>query len=84
LCLTPPLQPHHWGLTLGVHCLQNGLPLDTDVYDLAAWSSVVELSDRSVRGGSVPVRFPDFTQGGWETAKPFTVDGIDLAKMGIA
>ena len=65
-------------------CLQNGLPLDTDVYDLAAWSSVVELSDRSVRGGSVPVRFPDFTQGGWETAKQFTVDGIDLAKMGIA
>ena len=65
-------------------CLQNGLPLDTDVYDLATWSSVVELTDRSVRGGSVPEKFPDFTRGGWETARPFAVEGIDLAKMGLA
>jgi hypothetical protein len=26
------------------YCLQNGLPLDMDVYDLAAWCSVCELS----------------------------------------
>ena len=65
-------------------CLQNGLPLDTDVYDLATWSSLVELTDRSVRNRSRPVDFPDFTRGAWETGKPFTVDGINLAKMGLA
>ncbi len=64
-------------------CLQNGLPLDTNVYDLAAWSSVVELSERSVLAGSAPVEFPDFTRGAWKTAKPFPVVDVDLAKMGV-
>ena len=64
-------------------CLQNGLPLDTDVYDLATWSSVVELTDRSVRARSRAVDFPDFTRGAWKTGKPFAVEGIDLAKMGL-
>ena len=64
-------------------CLQNGLPLDTNVYDLAAWSSVVELSERSVLAGSAPMAFPDFTRGAWKTAKPFPVVDVDLAKMGV-
>ena len=51
------------------YCLQNGLPLDTDVYDLATWGSIVEASDRSVRAGSMPVELPDFTRGGWIAAK---------------
>ena len=63
------------------YCLQNGLPLDTDVYDLAAWSAMVELTERSVDSGSRPVDCPDFTRGAWRTAKPFTVDSIDLAKL---
>jgi hypothetical protein len=52
------------------HCLHNGLPLDISVYDTALWSSVVELSERSVlkRGASVDV--PDFTRGGWKTTAP--------------
>ena len=55
------------------HCLQNGLPLDISVYDTALWSSVVELSERSVlkRGASVDV--PDFTRGGWKTAEPLGI-----------
>jgi hypothetical protein len=55
------------------YCLQNGLPLDIDVYDTALWSSVVELSERSVlkRGGAVDV--PDFTRGGWKTAEPLGI-----------
>ena len=65
-----------------VYCLQNGLPLDTDVYDLAAWSSVVELSERSVNNRSSAVDFPDFTRGGWKTARPFDIVSVDLAKMG--
>jgi len=46
-----------------VECLHRGLPLDMDVYDAAEWSSIVELSEQSVRGGSIPVCIPDFTRG---------------------
>ena len=63
------------------YCLQNGLPLDTDVYDLAAWSAMVELTERSVDANSRPIDCPDFTRGAWRTARPFTVDEIDLAKL---
>ena len=63
------------------YCLQNGLPLDTDVYDLATYSSIVELSEKSVNAHSEPIEFPDYTRGGWKTAKPFTVDEIDMSKF---
>ena len=49
-----------------IYCLQNGLPLDMDVYDAAEWSCVVELSAKSVLGGSMSVSFPDFTRGRWD------------------
>jgi len=61
------------------YCLQNGLPLDTDVYDLATYSSIVELSERSVNARSKVMDFPDYTRGGWKTAHPFTVDEIDMS-----
>jgi len=41
-----------------------------DVYDIVAWSVVSPLSEQSVAGGSVPVKFPDFTRGKWKTNKP--------------
>ena len=63
------------------YCLQNGLPLDMDVYDLATYSSIVELSERSVNARSAAMDFPDYTRGGWKTAKPFAVDEIDMAKF---
>ena len=65
------------------YCLQNGLPLDTDVYDLASWCCLAELSEKSVRNRSASVDVPDFTDGGWKTAKPLGIVDIDLAKMGI-
>ena len=65
------------------YCLQNGLPLDTDVYDLATYSSIVELSERSVNARSSAIDFPDYTRGGWKTAQPFTVDEIDMSKFGF-
>jgi len=49
-----------------VYCLQNGLPLDMNVYDGAAWSSVIPLSEFSLENGSIPVRVPDFTRGNWQ------------------
>ena len=63
------------------YCLQCGIPLDTDVYDLAAWSSMVDLTRRSVQSGSRPVECPDFTRGAWRTTKGFTVDDMDLLKL---
>ena len=63
------------------YCLQNGLPLDTDVYDLATYSSIVELSERSVNARSAVVDFPDYTRGGWKTAKPFSVEEMDISKF---
>jgi predicted dehydrogenase len=45
-----------------VHCLHQGLPLDIDVYDLAEWCAVSELSRLSIENGNVPVAFPDFTR----------------------
>lgn len=48
-----------------VHCLQNGLPLDMDVFDAAEWSSIIELSGLSASRGGQPVDIPDFTQGHW-------------------
>lgn len=49
-----------------IHCLQQGLPLDMDVYDAAEWSCIIELSARSVANGSRPVEIPDFTRGRWQ------------------
>jgi predicted dehydrogenase len=36
-----------------------------DVYDIAAWMSVTVLSEQSIAMGSMPVAFPDFTNGKW-------------------
>lgn len=52
------------------YCLRNGLPLDTTVYDLAAWSSLIELSEKSVRNRSQAQTIPDFTRGLWKTTDP--------------
>ncbi|MBE6381812.1 MAG: twin-arginine translocation signal domain-containing protein [Lentisphaerae bacterium] len=64
-----------------MYCLQNGLPLDMDVYDLAASCSICELSERSAlnRGASQDV--PDFTRGGWKTAKPLGIESVDISKF---
>ncbi len=48
-----------------VYCLQNGLPLDMDVYDLAEWCCLGELTKISIENNSAPVEVPDFTRGGW-------------------
>ncbi len=48
-----------------VYCLQNGLPLDMDVYDLAEWCCLAELGALSMDNNSASVAFPDFTRGEW-------------------
>ena len=64
-------------------CLQNGEPLDMDVYDLAATSCICELTETSVRKGSKPVSIPDFTRGNWRNVNPWGVVNVDLKKMGL-
>lgn len=62
-----------------IDCLRNGLPLDQDVYDAAAWSAVGMMSERSVAKKSAPVEIPDFTRGNWKANKP-----VDLTLNGGA
>ena len=64
-------------------CLQNGEPLDMDVYDLAATSCLCELTEISDRNGSKPQSIPDFTRGNWRKVKPWGVVNVDLRKMGL-
>lgn len=47
-------------------CMRRGLPPDLDVYDAATWSAPGPLSAESLRQGSGPVKFPDFTRGKWK------------------
>ena len=57
-----------------VYCLQNGLPLDMDVYDMAEWCSLAELGALSMDNNCASVAFPDFTRGYWNI-----VDGYNHA-----
>jgi len=49
-----------------MECMKEGLAPDMDVYDAATWSAPGPLSELSVLRGSAPVKFPDFTRGGWK------------------
>ena len=57
-----------------IYCLNHGLPLDMDVYDLAEWCCLAELSRISIENGCAPVEVPDFTRGEWDK-----VNGFDYA-----
>lgn len=56
-----------------IECLRNGEALDQSVYDAAAWSCIIELSERSVRNQSMAMEIPDFTRGAWETTPPLGI-----------
>lgn len=54
-------------------CIRRGITPDSVVYDAAAWSSIIELSARSVATGSSPVPIPDFTRGLWSSLRPLEI-----------
>ncbi len=56
-----------------IDCLRNGIPLDIDVYDAAAWSVIGPLTEKSVANRSASVDVPDFTRGAWKTNQPVDV-----------
>ncbi len=66
-----------------IYCLQNGLPLDMNVYDLASWSCLCEITEKSVLNRSAPTDIPDFTRGAWKTLKPLGIHSVDPRKMGV-
>ncbi|WP_315975868.1 Gfo/Idh/MocA family protein [Parapedobacter soli] len=53
-----------------IDCLRNGLPMDMDVYDAAAWSVIGPLSEWSAANRSASIDIPDFTNGAWENNAP--------------
>lgn len=65
------------------YCLQNGEPLDLDVYDLATSCSLCELTERSAANRGASQDVPDFTRGAWKTAKPLGIVEVDLGKIGL-
>ncbi|MTB52175.1 Gfo/Idh/MocA family protein [Lewinella sp. W8] len=56
-----------------VECLQQGQPLDQNVYEGCLWSAVAPLSERSVASGGAPQPFPDFTRGNWVDTQPLSI-----------
>jgi hypothetical protein len=65
-----------------IQCVREGLVPDMDVYDAATWSAPAPLSEASVKGGSSPVAFPDFTRGRWQQSRPSFV--VSAAEHGPA
>lgn len=66
-----------------IDCLRNGLPMDMDVYDAAAWSSVLPLSGWSVLNRSNSIDCPDFTGGAWKTNQPIDLSMADGGTTGV-
>ena len=56
-----------------IRCLNQGVPLDLNVYDGVLWSMVGILGEESVSRGSVRVDVPDLTGGRWRKAVPHPV-----------
>ena len=56
-----------------VECLQQGLPLDQNVYEGAFWSAVGPLSAASATQEGMPQKFPDFTRGDWKETRPLAI-----------
>ncbi|MEI6604491.1 MAG: Gfo/Idh/MocA family oxidoreductase [Verrucomicrobiota bacterium] len=56
-----------------IECLQQGQPLDQNIYEGCLWAAVGPLSEQSVAEDGNPQVFPDFTRGNWKTTKPLAI-----------
>ena len=56
-----------------IECLRNGDPLDQNVYEGCAWSSLIELTSNSVNNNGQTQEFPDFTRGNWVDTNIFDI-----------
>jgi hypothetical protein len=48
-----------------------------DVYDLAEWCCMGELTRLSIENNSAPVEVPDFTRGGWNKVQGYKHAYVD-------
>ena len=64
-----------------IYCLKNGLPLDQDVYDAAAWSAVVPLSWNRWPKNRPRSRCPISPGGAWKTNHPLEIVDVDPALL---
>ena len=60
------------------YCLQNGLPLDINVYESCQWSVLAELTEISAINEGMPVEVPDFTRGAWKTLAPLGIENVKM------
>jgi predicted dehydrogenase len=56
-----------------IRCINEGLPLDINLYDGVMWSAVSPLSEISASANSASVPFPDFTGGTWAKGRSIEV-----------
>lgn len=63
-----------------IEALQQKTHFPIDVYDTAAWMAITALSEDSIANGSMPVAFPDFTDGKWMLRKDEAVGPYKLGK----
>ncbi|WP_034058554.1 Gfo/Idh/MocA family protein [Lacinutrix jangbogonensis] len=49
-----------------IRCLNQGIPLDINLYDSVMWSAITPLSELSVANQSASIKIPDFTGGTWD------------------
>jgi len=45
-----------------------------DLYDAAAWSVIIPLSEKSVSNRARPLEIPDFRRGAWRTNQPVDIN----------
>ena len=60
-----------------IQCLRQGTPMDSDVYDGAACTAVIMLSEQSIARRSDSVDFPDFTRNAWRTRPKLGIVDVD-------
>lgn len=60
-------------------CIKQEIDFPIDIYDAVSWMVVTALSEESIKRGSVPIDFPDFTRGKYKDRK--TVDVLEIPKI---
>ena len=55
-----------------VEAVKRGTNTPIDAYDSVTLLAIGALSEASIKGGGIPVEFPDFTRGKWKNREPVT------------
>lgn len=65
-----------------IQCLRQGTAMDSDVYDGAACTAVIMMSEQSIAQRSRSLDFPDFTRGAWRSRPPLGIVDVN-GRVGI-